>query len=306
MQFRELEYVLAIAKHQSIGKAAKELYVSQPTLSKFVQNLESSIGHPLFCKIGNRFVLTYAGQRYVEAAKNIMDAKKQLDNELADIKQEDTGELRVAFRMCGGISIFPELFSRFHAQYPGVKVSVIEGSSGNIERELIDGEVDLAFITLPIKHPSIAYEVLSREELLLVMPMDHPCAGLGVKTPCERYPWFDLSAARKEKFILQQPSQKSRQSANDLFRQYKIKPNISLVMSNIETAVHLASEGYGFTFAGEVPLRQIRIDKPIAVFSVGTPKTELPFAVAYREDTYFSSSMRAFVSIAKSILKQEG
>ena len=93
MDFREMTYVIAIARHQSVSKAANELYVSQPTLSKFVQNLEKELGQPLFKRLGKKFVLTYAGERYVEYAKNILNAKKELDNELSDIMKYDIGEL---------------------------------------------------------------------------------------------------------------------------------------------------------------------------------------------------------------------
>ena len=75
MDFRELSYVLAIAKTQNITKAADSLYVTQPTLTKFLQNLEKEMGQKLFRKLGNRFVLTYAGERYVAKATEILNLK---------------------------------------------------------------------------------------------------------------------------------------------------------------------------------------------------------------------------------------
>lgn len=305
MEFRKLEYIVSIAKHKSVGKAAKELYVSQPTLSKFVQTLESEIGQPLFSKIGNQFHLTYAGRRYVETAKHILVAKKRLDSELFDIQEKSVGELKIAFRMCGGINILPEVFPLFWEQYPRVKISLHESSSGNIEQDLINGDIDLAFITLPIKHPSIKYEVLSSEELVLVMSANHPLALKGQKKDLCKFPWIDLSDARDEKFILQQPSQKTRQVSDDLFRQYKISPDIFLIISNIEVAVQLVGEGYGLTFAGEVPLRQIQTSKQLAIFSVGNPCTEFTFAAAYKNGIYLSNGMRSFISICKSVLRKK-
>ena len=62
MDFRELNYVLAIEKYQNITKAADSLYVSQPTLSKFLMNLENTLGQKLFRKLGNKYILTYAGE----------------------------------------------------------------------------------------------------------------------------------------------------------------------------------------------------------------------------------------------------
>ena len=61
MDFKDLSYVLAIARYQNITKAANSLYVTQPTLTKFLQNLEAELGQKLFRKLGHRFVLTYAG-----------------------------------------------------------------------------------------------------------------------------------------------------------------------------------------------------------------------------------------------------
>ena len=86
MDFRDLSYVLAIAKTQNITKAADSLYVTQPTLTKFLQNLEKEMGQKLFRKLGNRFVLTYAGERYVAKATEILNLKKELDQEMGDIK----------------------------------------------------------------------------------------------------------------------------------------------------------------------------------------------------------------------------
>ena len=78
MDFKDLSYVLAIARYQNITKAANSLYVTQPTLTKFLQNLEAELGQKLFRKLGHRFVLTYAGERYVEKASEILNLKKEL------------------------------------------------------------------------------------------------------------------------------------------------------------------------------------------------------------------------------------
>ena len=77
MDFKDLSYVIAIAKTQNITKAADMLYVTQPTLTKFLQNLEREMGQKLLKKLGNRFVLTYAGERYVAKATKILNLKKE-------------------------------------------------------------------------------------------------------------------------------------------------------------------------------------------------------------------------------------
>lgn len=98
MDFKELTYVLALARNESITKAAQELYLTQPALTRFLQRLESSVGQPLFCRLGNRLVPTYAGEKYIERAQEILFLKKQLDEEMQDIAQNHRGQLRIGFQ----------------------------------------------------------------------------------------------------------------------------------------------------------------------------------------------------------------
>jgi len=76
MEFREFQYVIAIAKYQNITKAAESLYIGQPTLSKFLKNLEDELGVSLFRKAGHKYHLTYVGERYLEKAEQILQDRK--------------------------------------------------------------------------------------------------------------------------------------------------------------------------------------------------------------------------------------
>ena len=110
MDFKDLSYVIAIAKTQNITKAADMLYVTQPTLTKFLQNLEREMGQKLFKKLGNRFVLTYAGERYVAKATEILNLKKELDQEMGDIIRQNAGLLKLLFQPCVELICFPVHF----------------------------------------------------------------------------------------------------------------------------------------------------------------------------------------------------
>ena len=85
MDFKDLNYMVAIAKFQNITKAADSLCLTQPTLTKFLQNIERDLGQKLFSRVGNKFVLTYAGDCYLRKAKEMLALKKELDQELSDI-----------------------------------------------------------------------------------------------------------------------------------------------------------------------------------------------------------------------------
>ena len=93
MDFREIQYVLAIEKYQTLSGAARFLDITQPSLSKFLQNLENRLNVKLFCRIDNKMHLTYAGRQYVETGLKILDLNHQLNNTLSDISSESRGSL---------------------------------------------------------------------------------------------------------------------------------------------------------------------------------------------------------------------
>lgn len=141
MDFKDLSYVLAIARYQNITKAANSLYVTQPTLTKFLQNLESELGQKLFRKLGHRFVLTYAGERYVEKASEILNLKKELDQEMNDIVKNNYGSLKIAFPTMRGTYMLPCTLPIFNSLYPNVRLEILESHSYLLEDMLLNARL---------------------------------------------------------------------------------------------------------------------------------------------------------------------
>ena len=99
MDLREQEYVVALARHQSITKAAEELYISQPTLSIFLNRLEERMGVPLFDRVGKRLVPTCAGALYVRSAREMLAIQNEFRGELNDMIQGSAGRLRLGLHL---------------------------------------------------------------------------------------------------------------------------------------------------------------------------------------------------------------
>ena len=87
MNYSELHYILCIAKHQNLTRAAQELYISQPTLTKHLQKLEREMGAKLFSRNGNTYVPTYTGRKYMEYARKILQVKQDWEKELKDLTE---------------------------------------------------------------------------------------------------------------------------------------------------------------------------------------------------------------------------
>lgn len=299
MDFKELTYIIAIAKYQNITKAADSLYITQPTLTKFLQHLEKELGQKLFKKLGNRFILTYAGERYVARAKEILLIKKELDQEMGDIVKSNAGSLKIAFPVMRGTYMLPCTLPIFYSLYPNVTLDVLEAHSSQLESMILNGETDLAFFNLPIKSPDIDYEIISHEEVVLVLAANHPLAQSGVVKEGCKYPWMDLHRLADESFILQIPGQRTRQTVNRLFRDTNFTPHIKLQTSNITASVELTSKGYGACFVTETHLKHIHLEKKLSYFSVGNPCTTVDFVAAFRRGSYIPYHAREYITIVK-------
>ena len=300
VDFKDLSYILAIAKYQNITKAADALYISQPTLTKFLQSLEHQMGQKLFRKLGHKFVLTYAGERYVTKATEILNLKKELDQEMNDIIKNNYGSLKIAFPTMRSAYMLPCTLPVFNQMYPNVRLDVLEEHSGKLEGMLLNGETDMAFFNLPIKSPDIDYEVIKHEEVLLVMAANHPLAHSGLVRDGCKYPWIDLHVLKDEPFIMQISGQRTRDTVDRLCRKAGFVPNVKLETSNIPAAVQLAGKGYGCFFVTETHLRHITNLDPVVSFSVGDPCTTVDFVAAFRKNCYLPYHAREYITIVKN------
>lgn len=299
MDMKDFSYIVAIAKYQNITKAAESLYITQPTLTKFLQNLESSLGQKLFKKLGNRFMLTYAGERYVAKATEILNLKRELDMEMADIVKNNVGSLKIAFPVMRGTYMLPCTLPIFHQMYPNVRLKILEASSNLLEGMILSGETDLAFFNLPIKSSEVDYEVISHEELLLVLSADHPLARSGIRREDCGYPWLDLKMLGDTPIILQVPGQRTRQTVDQLLKNERFDPVVKIETSNISAMVKLVSKGYAACFVTESHLHHIQLDKKVVLCSVGSPCTMVDFVVAYRRGSYLPHHAREYIKIVK-------
>lgn len=299
MDFKDMSYVIAVAKYQNITKAANSLYITQPTLTKFIQNLEQNLGQKLFKKVGNRFLLTYAGERYVEKAGEILQLKKELDYEMSDIVKSDIGVLNIAFPMMRGTYLIPCTLPIFKSLYPNIKINIRESASSSLESMILSGETDLAFFNAPVKSREVDYEIISHEEMLLVMSAHHPLSGCGIRKEGYHHPWFDLSRLTDDIFILQEPGQRSRQVVDLVLQDLGIIPQKTLVTSNIHASAELASKGYGIAFVTDTHLKHMNFNDHTACFSFGRHRTIIDFVAAYRKNSYLNYHAAEYIKIVK-------
>ena len=144
MNLKQAHYIKTISECGSITAAAKKLYVSQPSLSQMLRHVEEELGVELFERSVTPFYLTYAGEKYLHAARIMLEANEQLQSEIREIRQEHSGRLRLGISVSRGLQVLPYVIPRFCAEYPNVKLELVESGSDTLDAMIQEGKIDLA------------------------------------------------------------------------------------------------------------------------------------------------------------------
>lgn len=264
MDFRSLRYVLAVAEKGGISTAAKELGISQPSLSRYLQHIHESVGLPLFERNGGEMTPTFAGERYLSAAQQMLRVIDELPK-VGSVRRT----LRITCPPFEGTYIHPFALRQFCERHPDVEVVMFE--SMETERRLATGEADLAIASHKVNLPGFAAKTLIQDEILLVTAHNHPMGNQAVwKKGCRR-PWLDIRKIWGEPFIKLFPDQRVRELSDALLAREKVTPKILMQTRSVLNAIRIAATGAGACFAPALGMQHFRFNEPPAFFSVGDP-----------------------------------
>lgn len=172
MDLEQLRHFLKVAELENFSRAAEQVKLSQPSLSRSIARLEVELGQPLFDRQSRRVVLNDAGRLLLDHARNILILVEDAKAEICDDGQ--SGKVRVAAIPTVAPYFLPECLQSFHQQFPRAHVIVQEDTTDNLLKKIADGEIDIAIAALPIGAKYVQVEPLFEEELLLVTNIEHP------------------------------------------------------------------------------------------------------------------------------------
>jgi len=236
MNARQANYLLTVKELGSISLAAEKLYVSQPSLSQTIQSIEKKLNVKIFDRTKNPISLTYAGEKVIEAAKDILSANTNLLREIDEINEESKGRFRIGISTHRAMHILPKILPQFMEKYPFVEVEIIEKGSSNMEELILNGKVDFAFmIVSKTEHPDLKYNLLFQEKMVLLTNKNS-----AFSLSHSKYEAIDFKEAEKEKFIFLRKGHGVRTIQDQLFQKSKIKPKAVLETESIEVAKRMA------------------------------------------------------------------
>ena len=163
-----LKVFKTVADRVSFTEAAAELLISQPAVTKQINELERLLGKPLFLRHGNRISLTDDGVRLLEYANRILALYGELRDAFVEEQGAFSGEIRLGASTTLSQYVLPGLLAKFRKLYPDVRVTLFNGNTEQIERQIADGKLDFGMIEGTASNPALHYELFMDDELVLV------------------------------------------------------------------------------------------------------------------------------------------
>ena len=292
MLYEKLDYVLAVAQEQNLTRAAQKLYISQPTLTMYLNRLEEDLGVRLFDRKKNPILLTPAGRHYIEKMQDIAENEQILRGELHTIS--DPGRtFRIGSSRVRGHYWLPPLLSILAERHPEISFTVTMGPDKQMQTLLGKGGVDFVISALadfPEEDKPLVIEDVARESLLLVAHQKY-----GLVPQKERpgnspdRPWMlDTEQLHGVPFVASFPGTGMYVNFQKMIAQYKIQPGHLLMIDSMTTGLMMTVRGLGAQLISAgilnaIPSEEQRRDLDYCVLP-GFP-TAWKSSIAWREDT---------------------
>ena len=225
MELRHLRYFLAIADTRSFTRAAERLHVTQPTLSHQIKQLERLIGTILFERSTKEVELTAAGRLFKPYCERILKEIESSELAISELEGLMRGTLRMGVFHSFSHSMLPPIMSEFALRYPGVHVTARLVPRVDMERDLLNAELDMAVAYITDDNEQIVADRLFDEELVLVVGSKHPLAGR------KSMPMRELA---KLPLVLLTPEFGARQFVDRFFASTGLRPHVVIEMNAIE------------------------------------------------------------------------
>lgn len=303
MTLRELKVFVSVYENQSISKAAERLYMTQPTLTRIIQNIESEVGSQLFKRTRDGIKPTVAGEIYMENAQKLIEMYRHLEMSLAAINNENRGKLVIGTNFILGACVLPSIVSEFEKRFPNIELTIIEGTSTEIENEISKGIIDIGVIHLPVQSNTITAVPIGQERFYIALPPEDALCAMAYRKEGVALPYLDIDLIKERHFILNHPKQHARKEAERICKLAGFTPNIKFQTRNIQTMAKMVGRGVGVSL---VPSSYITLfsdaDKPEYFNIEERYFPEWHVAVIYEKTLPPSPSFKAFIEICTDIL----
>ncbi|NWE12552.1 MULTISPECIES: LysR family transcriptional regulator [Pseudomonas] len=297
MELRHLRYFIMVAEERHFTRAAARLNMQQPPLSQQIRALEQELGFDLFKRHPKGVDLTAGGLVFLDEARIILARVEQGSLKASRAAQGIEGTLVIAFTSSAAAHpLIPRIIRAYREQYPGVELSINEGSAREVTEDTIEKRIDIGILRAPVgDHQSLTFHRLLNEEMLLTLPVGHPL----LKGDTPRITMADL---KDERFILVRRPGAPGMYANLIkaCQNAGFEPKIAFEVERMLTNVSLVAAGEGISV---VPASMRDVHRESVVYcriSDARPRLLAPITLVRRTFNP-SAPLQNFIGLAREL-----
>lgn len=295
MDIKQLEVFVAVAKHKSFSKAARELFLTQPTVSSHIQNLENEMQTVLLNRNNKTITLTDSGHILYNHAIVILNDCKKAIYDIKEYSGKIEGSISIVCSSVPEAHIFPSFLNKFCGKYPNITFTINHCNSNLVIPEILSERATFGIVGSKQKHPHIDYYDLIKDELVLICPPD-----------CEienENGYIDIEKLRKLTFIMRKEGSGTR---NVIIKKLNVSPvppsslKIRAYVESNHAIIEMVRNGLGCSFVSEISAKYL-IDKgELKEYRIKDHPFDRNFYFIFSKKKVFTPTEKKFIEYLKN------
>jgi len=309
MKLREYEYITMIAREGNMTRAAEQLYISQPALSRLLQNVESQLGASIFERHGKQMVPTPIGKIYIQNAEKMLLLKKQMIHQLETALKQKQNTLSIGVPLLHINFITKYVLPLFNHSFPYISVELCNCGSFFVSDAIRQKmhHLALAVLTKEIAN-EFSYTIIGQQRMVVCVSKNHPLIEQAVQHPDKPYPTINSKQLENYSFTLSQEHTRSGKFSLEYFQKHAISPGINCVLPNTVYVYSSVASSDAIAFLPNIPPIWLDLEGKIQYLMINDEQQIDTMAIIYTKDheltlpeNYFIEQLRNSFQSFKAI-----
>lgn len=294
MTIRHMKIFISVYRELNITHAAEALYMTQPAVTRAIQQIEHYYGIKLFDRINKRLYVTEIGKEFYEQALHIVDSFDAMEKGMKN--SDEFGVIRIGASIALGITLLPRIAKEFKNRHPGFKLKAVIKNGSSLESELLDNLLDFALIEGNVASDSLVTEKLCEDRLLLILPPD-----------CDiwRPNGLKLEDLQNKPFLLREKGSAGRAFLDSIFLSHGIHIEPEWECVSTQTIVRAVSAGLGISILPERLVGKSIIDGSIKTVPVIDESFTRNNFIVWHKNKFLTKSARELMDICRNMARSE-
>src|SRR6478609_7114968 len=291
MEISQLEVFLAVAREGGFSRAASKLYRTQSAVSQAIRKLEVEIGEPLFDRSSRDGLLTDAGRVLQEYAEQLLNVRENAREALAELRELQKGKLVIGANEFTALYLL-RVLAEFRRLHPAIRIVVQRSLGSQIPDDIRRHNCEFGVLTYDPQDPELASVVVYSDELIFVVPPQHPLA---------REPEISIRQLGAESFVAHIVSSPYREKVIQLFKSHKTPLHMDLELPTLQAIKQYVAMGNGVAFLPEISVETEIARGELVRIPVRELQLKRKLRLIYRKDANLSHAARAFLKVVEAL-----